>query len=75
MIGTKHVGSGLVGKSAFLVSAVNIEGHGIQTMNAFRTTYPTLCELLAGTPFEADAAAAAEFAKSKEDMNEPPHEW
>jgi len=68
VIGAKHVGSGLVGKSVFLVSAVNIEGHGIQTMNAFRATYPTLCELLAGTPFEADAAAAADFAKSKEDM-------
>ena len=37
-------------------------------MDAFRATYPTLCELLAGTAFEDDARAAAEFAKSKEDM-------
>jgi hypothetical protein len=37
-------------------------------MNAFRATYPTLCEFLAGTPFEDDARVAAGIAKSKEDM-------
>src|SRR4051812_8917285 len=37
-------------------------------MDTFRATYSTLCELLQGTPFEADAATAAEFAKSEDDM-------
>ena len=37
-------------------------------MNAFRSTYPTLCELLEGTPFDDNATAAVDLAKSKQDM-------
>ena len=37
-------------------------------MNAVRATYPTLCEFLAGTPFEDDARVAAGIAKSKQNM-------
>jgi len=37
-------------------------------MDAFRATVPTLCELLKGTPFEADATAAADLADAPVDM-------
>lgn len=37
-------------------------------MNAFRSTYPTLCELIEGTPFDDNATAAVDLAKSKQDM-------
>lgn len=39
-------------------------------MDAFRETYPTLCELLACTAFEADATNAVAFAKVEEDLKE-----
>lgn len=37
-------------------------------MDAFRIDFPMLCDLLEGTPFQADASTATEFAESKEDM-------
>ena len=37
-------------------------------MDVFRVSFPTLCELLKGTSFERDAAAAVEFAKSRDDI-------
>ena len=37
-------------------------------MDAFRAAFPRLCELLEGKPFESDATATAEYAKSKDDM-------
>ncbi len=39
-----------------------------EQVDVFRAAYPTVSELLEGTPFEADATVASEFAKSKEDM-------
>ncbi len=37
-------------------------------MDAFRNTFPMLCELLEGTSFDNDAMDAAELAKSEEDI-------
>jgi len=39
-------------------------------MEAFRIAYPTLFQLLEGTPIEADATAAAALAQSRNDMKE-----